>query len=122
MKPLVMTLLGALTLLHGAPALGEETTTVEWGTKPIVRTLRAGQTPRKLPTIPPEAFARWDAAQSKPAVRPLLAERERRARNVQIAAEPSTAVARCMGMKAAMWTLSHCGEETPEIGAASSRP
>ena len=122
MKPLVMTMVGALVLVLGAPALGQETTPVEWGTKPIVRSLRAGQKARTTPTISPEAAARWDAAQSKPAVRPLLAERELRARNTPIAPELPTALARCMGTKPAIWAQNRCGEERPEEGAASSRP
>ena len=122
MKTLVTTMVGALMLVQAAPALGQETTPVEWGTKPIVRSLRARQTPRTLPTISSEALARWEAAQTKPAVRPLLAERERRARSIQVAPESSSAVARCMGTKPVTWALGHCGEERTEEGAASSRP
>jgi hypothetical protein len=127
MRPILMTLLSVLSLLPGAHAFGEEARTINprefWGgTKPVVWSLRGGQAPREIPTVSPEASARWEASQTKPAVRPLLAERERRARNAEVAPESSTAVAQCWGMKPAMWTLSRCGEESREVGAASSRP
>lgn len=121
MKPL-MKMAGVLALAYGSTALGQDTTAVEWGTKPVVRSLRAGQRPRTPATISQEAFARWDAAQTKPAVRPLVEERARRARSVGIAAEPSKALARCMGSKPVTWASSGCGAESAEEGAASTRP
>ena len=125
MKRTVMKIVGALALLHGAPVLGNERMTtepVDLGTKPIVRALRAGQAPRTPTAVSQDEFARWDAAQSKPVVRLLRAERERRARSAQSAPEPSTAVAQCWGMKPVQWTLNRCGEESTEVGAASNRP
>lgn len=117
-------------LALGAPSLplasqvSYEATTVEpvdLGTKPVLRTLRAGQAPRELPTVSPEAFARWESAQDKTATRLLRAERASRASKVGIEVAP-TAVAQCLRMKAVMWTLNRCGEERPEVGAASGRP
>ncbi len=126
MRPWVMMLVGALALVLGASALAADMTTADprdLGAKPILRTLQAGQAPRTQPIASPEALAHSEIAQSKPVLWLLRsAERERRSRNVEFPPEPSTAVARCMGTKAVMWTLSRCGEEAPEMGAASGRP
>ncbi len=114
--------LAALALLRGASALADETTTAEprdLGAKPILRTLRAGQAPRTPPIASPEAFARWDATQGKPILRTLRAANHP---PVLVAPEQSTAVVQCWGMKPVMRTLGHCGEERPEVGAASGRP
>ena len=125
MRPILMTLVSMLALLPGAHALGDEARTSNpreyWaGTKPVVWSLRGGQAPKEIATVSREASARWGVAQTKPAARPLLAEREARARDVRVAPESSTAVAQCWGMKPVMW--SHCGEESAEVGAASTRP
>ncbi len=118
-----MMLVGAAALLQGATALGGETQTINpeefFGTKPIVRSLRAGQAPRVQPTTSPEAFARWDVAQGKPVVRLLRAERERR---VQVAPEFPMVASPCWGMKPAIRTPGNCGEGGLEVGSASGRP
>jgi hypothetical protein len=122
MRPLVIVMAAALALLQGASALGQETTPVEPGTKPIVKALRAGRAPRPAPTLSAEASVRRDATESKPVARLVRLERERHAGNVQIAPELSAALTRCMGMKPVTWSANGCGESGVEVGAASSRP
>ena len=121
MNRFIMTLAAGIALLQGIPAFAQDGATTDWGTKPVVRFLRHTNKPRQPVVVSPEAVARWDIATTKPAVRVTRAEQVRRYRSVQVSPEQS-ALAQTMGTKPVLWTLRPHAEQTPEVGAASTRP
>jgi hypothetical protein len=125
MKQLAMMLLGALALLHGAPALGKETQAINhqqfWvGTKPVVWSLRAGSYSGRQPSVSLGVSARQEIAGSKPVLWSLRMGKEQERQPILAIASEQPA-SPCWGTKPVVRSLGHCAEETLEVGSAGGQ-